>query len=414
MTEKKPELLAPAGTLEKLKMALAFGADAVYLGGKAYGLRALGGNFTQDELREAVAYAHARAAKVYATVNIFPHNADLNGLPDYLRFLQEIQVDGLLVADLGVFMMVKEVAPQLSLHISTQANNTNWRTVCEWQKLGAQRVVLARELSLQEIREIRQHTDVELEMFVHGAMCISYSGRCLLSSYFTGRDANRGSCAQCCRWKYALVEETRPGQYFPIAEDERGTYIMNSKDLCLLPYLPEVMACGVDSLKIEGRMKSVHYAASVTKAYRAAIDSYVKDPQNFVVRQEWREELAKVSHRPYTTGFAFGRPTAEDQVYGTSSYEQNSDFVGLVRDYDAATGYALVEQRNNMKCGQELEIFPPQGKGWRQELRDMLDEDGEPITVAPHPQQLVHIRMARPVEPWTILRRDIGNDMEKG
>ncbi|MDD6120571.1 MAG: U32 family peptidase C-terminal domain-containing protein [Selenomonadaceae bacterium] len=395
-------------------MALAFGADAVYLGGKAYGLRALGGNFTQDELREAVAYAHARAAKVYVTVNIFPHNADLNGLPDYLRFLQEIQVDGLLVADLGVFMMVKEVAPQLPLHISTQANNTNWRTVCEWQKLGAQRVVLARELSLQEIREIRQHTDVELEMFVHGAMCISYSGRCLLSSYFTGRDANRGSCAQCCRWKYALVEETRPGQYFPIAEDERGTYIMNSKDLCLLPYLPEVMACGVDSLKIEGRMKSVHYAASVTKAYRAAIDSYVKDPQNFAVRQEWREELAKVSHRPYTTGFAFGRPTAEDQVYGTSSYEQNSDFVGLVRDYDAATGYALVEQRNNMKCGQELEIFPPQGEGWRQELRDMLDEDGEPITVAPHPQQLVHIRMARPVEPWTILRRDIGNDMEKG
>lgn len=414
MTEKKPELLAPAGTLEKLKMALAFGADAVYLGGKAYGLRALGGNFTQDELREAVAYAHARAAKVYVTVNIFPHNADLNGLPDYLRFLQEIQVDGLLVADLGVFMMAKEVAPQLPLHISTQANNTNWRTVCEWQKLGAQRVVLARELSLQEIREIRQHTDVELEMFVHGAMCISYSGRCLLSSYFTGRDANRGSCAQCCRWKYALVEETRPGQYFPIAEDERGTYIMNSKDLCLLPYLPEVMACGVDSLKIEGRMKSVHYAASVTKAYRAAIDSYVKDPQNFVVRQEWREELAKVSHRPYTTGFAFGRPTAEDQVYGTSSYEQNSDFVGLVRDYDAATGYALVEQRNNMKCGQELEIFPPQGDGWRQELRDMQDEDGEPITVAPHPQQFVHIRMARPVEPWTILRRDIGNDMEKG
>jgi len=414
LTEKKPELLAPAGTLEKLKMALAFGADAVYLGGKAYGLRALGGNFTQDELREAVAYAHARAAKVYVTVNIFPHNADLNGLPDYLRFLQEIQVDGLLVADLGVFMMAKEVAPQLPLHISTQANNTNWRTVCEWQKLGAQRVVLARELSLQEIREIRQHTDVELEMFVHGAMCISYSGRCLLSSYFTGRDANRGSCAQCCRWKYALVEETRPGQYFPIAEDERGTYIMNSKDLCLLPYLPEVMACGVDSLKIEGRMKSVHYAASVTKAYRAAIDSYVKDPQNFAVRQEWREELAKVSHRPYTTGFAFGRPTAEDQVYGTSSYEQNSDFVGLVRDYDAATGYALVEQRNNMKCGQELEIFPPQGDGWRQELRDMQDEDGESITVAPHPQQLVHIRMARPVEPWTILRRDIGNDMEKG
>ncbi len=403
---KKPELLAPAGNLEKMKMAILYGADAVYLGGKAFGLRAFGGNFTRDELREAMAFAHGRGRKVYVTVNIFPHNDDLDGLPDYLRFLQEIHADGVLVADLGVFQIAREAAPKLPLHVSTQANNTNWCTVQAWQQMGASRVVLARELSLREVREIRQRTDVELEMFVHGAMCISYSGRCLLSNYFTGRDSNRGSCTQCCRWKYALVEETRPGKYFPIKEDERGTYIMNSKDLCLLPHLDEIIASGVDSLKIEGRMKSVHYAASVTHAYREAIDSYVKNAQNFTIRQEWKDELEKVSHRPYTTGFSFGRPDAKDQVYGTSSYIQTSDFVGLVRSYDASTGYALVEQRNNMKTGQEIEVFQPTGPMYRQILADMLDEDGTPIQVAPHAQQLVRIHMDQPVEPWTILRRD--------
>ena len=290
---KKPELLAPAGNLEKMKMAILYGADAVYLGGKAFGLRAFGGNFTRDELREAMAFAHGRGRKVYVTVNIFPHNDDLDGLPDYLRFLQEIHADGVLVADLGVFQIAREAAPKLPLHVSTQANNTNWCTVQAWQQMGASRVVLARELSLREVREIRQRTDVELEMFVHGAMCISYSGRCLLSNYFTGRDSNRGSCTQCCRWKYALVEETRPGKYFPIEEDERGTYIMNSKDLCLLPHLDEIIASGVDSLKIEGRMKSVHYAASVTHAYREAIDSYVKNAQNFTIRQEWKDRRRK-------------------------------------------------------------------------------------------------------------------------
>jgi len=406
LSSNKPELLAPAGTLEKLQMAVMYGADAVYLGGKAFGLRALGGNFSREDMQAGVAFAHAHDCKVYVTVNIFPHNADLEGLPEYLRFLRDLAVDGLLVADLGVFMLAREVVPELPLHVSTQANNTNWRTVCAWQKLGAQRVVLARELSLAEIREIRAHTDVELEMFVHGAMCISYSGRCLLSHYFTGRDANRGSCAQSCRWQYALVESTRPGQYFPIAEDERGTYILNSKDLCLLPYLREVMDCGVNSLKIEGRMKSVHYVASVTHAYRAAIDSCVDTGQNFRVQQAWLDELAKVSHRPYTTGFALGKTTADDQIYGTSSYIQTADFVGLVRQYDAQTGYALVEQRNNMKIGQEIEVFQPTGLLYRQSLRDMLDADGEPIAVAPHPQQLVYIKMEQPVEPWTILRRD--------
>lgn len=406
MQIKKPELLAPAGTLEKLRMAMLYGADAVYLGGKAFGLRAFGGNFSREDMQAGMAFAHAHGCKVYVTVNIFPHNADLVGLPDYLRFLQEIHVDGLLVADLGVFMLARETVPELPLHISTQANNTNWRTVCAWQQLGAQRVVLARELSLAEIKEIRAHTDVELEMFVHGAMCISYSGRCLLSHYFTGRDANRGSCAQSCRWRYALVEETRPGQYFPIAEDERGTYILNSKDLCLLPQLPDIIAAGVDSLKIEGRMKSVHYVASVTHAYRAAIDDYVKNPQSFAVRQEWREELAKVSHRPYTTGFALGPTTADDQIYGSSSYVQTADFVGLVRSYDAQTGRALVEQRNHMRVGQEIEVFQPTGPLFRQPIRVMLDEAGEPITVAPHAQQLLYMQMEQPVEPGTILRRD--------
>ena len=404
---KKPELLAPAGNMEKLKMALLYGADAVYLGGKAFGLRAFGGNFTNEELQEAVDFAHKLGKKIYVTVNIFPHNSDIAKLPVYLTFLNEIKVDAILVADLGVFTLAKEYAPDVELHISTQANNTNWAAVNAWGELGASRVVLAREMSLEEIKEIREKCSVELEMFVHGAMCISYSGRCLMSNYLTGRDANRGSCAQPCRWNYALVEEKRPGQYFPVLEDERGTYIFNSKDMCLLPYLPDVIASGVDSLKIEGRMKSVHYAASVVKAYREAIDSYFAAPEQFEVKKEWVEELDKVSHRAYTTGFYYGRPTEKDQIYGTSSYTQTSDFVGLVLDYDEKTGFATVEQRNNMKVGQEIEIFQPHLAGYRQILQEMYNDEGEAIQVAPHPQQIVKIRMDRPVEPYGILRRDI-------
>ena len=404
---KKPELLAPAGNMEKLKMALLYGADAVYLGGKAFGLRAFGGNFTNEELQEAVDFAHKLGKKIYVTVNIFPHNSDIAKLPAYLTFLNEIKVDAILVADFGVFTMAKEYAPDVELHISTQANNTNWAAVNAWAELGASRVVLAREMSLEEIKEIREKCSVELEMFVHGAMCISYSGRCLMSNYLTGRDANRGSCAQPCRWNYALVEEKRPGQYFPVLEDERGTYIFNSKDMCLLPYLPDVIASGVDSLKIEGRMKSVHYAASVVKAYREAIDSYFAAPEQFEVKKEWVEELDKVSHRAYTTGFYYGRPTEKDQIYGTSSYTQTSDFVGLVLDYDEKTGFATVEQRNNMKVGQEIEIFQPHLAGYRQILQEMYNDEGEAIQVAPHPQQIVKIRMDKPVEPYGILRRDI-------
>ena len=404
---KKPELLAPAGNMEKLKMALLYGADAVYLGGKAFGLRAFGGNFTNEELQEAVDFAHKLGKKIYVTVNIFPHNSDIAKLPAYLTFLNEIKVDAILVADLGVFTLAKEYAPDVELHISTQANNTNGAAVNAWAELGASRVVLAREMSLEEIKEIREKCSVELEMFVHGAMCISYSGRCLMSNYLTGRDANRGSCAQPCRWNYALVEEKRPGQYFPVLEDERGTYIFNSKDMCLLPYLPDVIASGVDSLKIEGRMKSVHYAASVVKAYREAIDSYFAAPEQFEVKKEWVEELDKVSHRAYTTGFYYGRPTEKDQIYGTSSYTQTSDFVGLVLDYDEKTGFATVEQRNNMKVGQEIEIFQPHLAGYRQILQEMYNDEGEAIQVAPHPQQIVKIRMDKPVEPYGILRRDI-------
>lgn len=404
---RKPELLAPAGNLEKMKMALLYGADAVYLGGKAFGLRAFGGNFSREELKEGLAFAHAMGKKVYVTVNIFPHNEDLKGLPDYLAYLAREGADAILVADLGVLAIARRVVPELEVHISTQANSTNWAAVNAWADLGASRVVLAREMSLEEIREIRQRCAVELEMFVHGAMCISYSGRCLMSNYMTGRDANRGSCAQACRWKYSLVEENRPGQYFPVEEDERGTYIFNSKDMCLLPYLADVLESGVDSLKIEGRMKSVHYVASVVKAYRMAIDSYFADREHFKVAPEWLAELEKVSHRAYTTGFYFGRPTAKDQIYGSSSYVQTSDFVGLVLDYDAISGWAVVEQRNNMKLGQEIEVFQPQGRMFRQLLAKMQDEAGTPITVAPHPQQIVRIYMEEAVQKGSILRRDV-------
>ena len=404
--KKRPELLAPAGTMEKLQMALAYGADAAYLGGVQFGLRAFGGNFANEEIRAAVQLAHGAGKKVYVTVNVFPHNDDLVSLPDYLRFLAEVGADAVLVADLGVFMLVREAAPTLPVHISTQANNVNWRTVRAWQELGAERVVLARELSREEIREIRRHTSVELELFVHGAMCISYSGRCLLSSYFTGRDANRGACAQSCRWKYALVEMSRPGEYYPIAEDERGTYIMNSKDLCLLPHLDEVVGCGIDSLKIEGRMKSVHYVASVVKAYRMALDACLSG-NPYEVREEWRAELEKVSHRAYTTGFFFGKTTGADQIYGSSSYEQTSDFVGLVRAYDPVTQIATVEQRNNMKLGQEIEVFQPVGAPFRQNLSEMWDEEGKEIAAAPHPQQIVRMRMTQEVAANSILRRDV-------
>ena len=402
---QKPELLAPAGNMEKLHMALLYGADAVYLGGKMFGLRAFASNFSLAEMDEAVAFAHSLHKKVYVTVNIFAHNEDINNLPDYLRSLQAIGVDALLISDFGVWSVAREIIPEMPLHVSTQANTTNWAAVKAWENLGASRVVLARELSFTEMKEIGSKTEVELEAFVHGAMCISYSGRCWLSSYLTGRDGNRGACAQVCRWEFNLTEKNRPGEVYDVAGDEQGTYIMNSKDLCLLPYLLQLMEAGICSFKIEGRMKSAHYAASVVSVYRRAIDACWRDPQHFTVKQEWLDELEKVSHRPYTTGFALGKPDATAQVYTTSSYLQTHEFVGLVRDWD--NGRLTVEQRNHMKEGETLEVFCPDGSLRTLVLKEMRNQDGEPIVAAQHPQMVFTCRAAESIPESSILRRKI-------
>lgn len=402
---QKPELLAPAGNMEKLHMALLYGADAVYLGGKMFGLRAFASNFSLAEMDEAVAFAHSLHKKVYVTVNIFAHNEDINNLPDYLRNLQAIGVDALLISDFGVWSVAREIIPEMPLHVSTQANTTNWAAVKAWENLGASRVVLARELSFTEMKEIGSKTEVELEAFVHGAMCISYSGRCWLSSYLTGRDGNRGACAQVCRWEFSLTEKNRPGEVYDVAGDEQGTYIMNSKDLCLLPYLLQLMEAGICSFKIEGRMKSAHYAASVVSVYRRAIDACWRDPQHYTVRQEWLDELEKVSHRPYTTGFALGKPDATAQVYTTSSYLQTHEFVGLVRDWD--NGRLTVEQRNHMKEGETLEVFCPDGSLRTLVLKEMRNQDGEPIVAAQHPQMVFTCRAAESIPESSILRRKI-------
>jgi putative protease len=402
---QKPELLAPAGNMEKLHMALLYGADAVYLGGKMFGLRAFASNFSLAEMDEAVAFAHSLHKKVYVTVNIFAHNEDINNLPDYLRSLQAIGVDALLISDFGVWSVAREIIPEMPLHVSTQANTTNWAAVKAWENLGASRVVLARELSFTEMKEIGSKTEVELEAFVHGAMCISYSGRCWLSSYLTGRDGNRGACAQVCRWEFSLTEKNRPGEVYDVAGDDQGTYIMNSKDLCLLPYLPQLMEAGICSFKIEGRMKSAHYAASVVSVYRRAIDACWRDPQHFTVKQEWLDELEKVSHRPYTTGFALGKPDASAQVYTTSSYLQTHEFVGLVRDWD--NGRLTVEQRNHMKEGETLEVFCPDGSLRTLVLKEMRNQDGEPIVDAQHPQMVFTCQAAESIPESAILRRKI-------
>ena len=402
---QKPELLAPAGNMEKLHMALLYGADAVYLGGKMFGLRAFASNFSLAEMDEAVAFAHSLHKKVYVTVNIFAHNEDINNLPDYLRSLQAIGVDALLISDFGVWSVAREIIPEMPLHVSTQANTTNWAAVKAWENLGASRVVLARELSFTEMKEIGSKTEVELEAFVHGAMCISYSGRCWLSSYLTGRDGNRGACAQVCRWEFNLTEKNRPGEVYDVAGDEQGTYIMNSKDLCLLPYLLQLMEAGICSFKIEGRMKSAHYAASVVSVYRRAIDACWRDPQHFTVKQEWLDELEKVSHRPYTTGFALGKPDATAQVYTTSSYLQTHEFVGLVRDWD--NGRLTVEQRNHMKEGETLEVFCPDGSLRTLVLKEMRNQEGEPIVAAQHPQMVFTCQAAESIPESSILRRKI-------
>ena len=395
----KPELLAPAGNFEKLQAALIYGADAVYFGGKNFSLRAFGDNFTRDEILKAVDFTHERGKKIYAAVNIFAHNADLNALADYLKFLEGVGVDAVLVSDLGVLNLVKET--NLKIHISTQANVTNWRAAKFFHELGASRIVLARELTREEILDIKQNCAAELEIFIHGAMCISYSGRCWLSKFLTGRDANQGACTHSCRWKYNLVEEMRAGEFFPVGEDERGSYVMNSKDLCLLPYLDKVIQSGVASLKIEGRMKSVNYVTGVVKVYRAAIDSYFDG--NFSVRSEWLDELNKIAHRPYTTGFFLsdGNPT---EIYSTSKPSRASDFLGIVRDFDANTMTATIEQRGKFEVNQRVEFFQPTGKTFSQVITSMRNEDGQEILSAPHAQQIVKIPVAEPVEIWSLMR----------
>ncbi|MCU6715178.1 U32 family peptidase [Megasphaera butyrica] len=402
------ELLAPAGNMDKLKMALLYGADAVYLGGKSFGLRAFSDNFSLEEMEEAVRYAHELGKKVHVTVNIFPHNADLNGLPEYLTSLRDIHVDAVLIADPGIFSLARQIVPDLPVHISTQANVTNWASAKFWHDAGAKRVVMAREVSLKDVKAIHDKVPVELEGFVHGAMCISYSGRCLLSNYFTeNRDSNRGQCVQCCRFKYNVVEEKRPGQYFPVLEDERGTYIFNSKDLCLLPYLPDLYDAGLCSLKIEGRMKSVHYVATVVKVYRQAIDAYERDPEHFRVLPEWIEELEKISHRPYTRGFSVSRPTEADQVYSHSSNTQTHEFIGLVRSYDAERKLAWIEQRNHFKVGQTVEFLQPKGKLIRCTISRILDEDGQDLDAARHAQQVVAVPVDEPLEAYSMMRREM-------
>ena len=406
----KPELLAPAGNMEKGKMALLYGADAIYLGGKLFGLRAFANNFSLEEIAEMAEYAHSFGKKVYVTVNIFAHNEDIDRLPDYLRGLQQAKVDALLISDLGVWSTARQVVPDMPLHVSTQAITTNYAAVQAWEQLGAERVVLARELSLAEISEISEKTSVELETFVHGAMCISYSGRCLLSAYLTGRDGNRGACTQACRWEYymyKLGEQKRPGEYFDLEEDERGTYVMNSKDLCLIEYLPELMRAGVCSLKIEGRMKSVHYVATVVSVYRKAIDKCWADMEHYSVPEAGITELNKVSHRQYTTGFAVAKPDRNAQVYTSSKYEQTHDFVGIVTGYDAEKKRAYFEQRNNVKAGEPLELLMPDGSTMPFVLTEMLDEAGTPIDCAPHAQQKFSAASDKPLLQFSLLRRKV-------
>lgn len=408
MDKEQFELLAPAGDLEKLKTAILYGADAVYFGGEMFSLRAGAGNLSIEEMKEGIAFAHERGKRCYLTVNIFAHNEDIEPLTAYLEQIKDLGLDAFIVSDPGIVDLIQEVIPGAEIHLSTQANMTNYRTAGFWHKMGVKRLVLARELTLPEIRQIRENIpqEMEIEAFVHGAMCISYSGRCLLSNFMIERDANRGMCAHPCRWKYALVEEKRPGEYYPVEEDQRGTYILNSRDLCMIEHIPDIVNAGIMSAKIEGRMKSIFYVATVVHAYRKAIDAYFTDPEGYSFDQSWMTELKKVSHREFTTGFYFHQPTNLDQNYQTSAYTREYSFVGLVKEYDEKTGFALVEQRNKMTVGEEIEIFGPDIDYFTQNITAMMDaESGEILESAPHPQQLLKMKMDYPVKPHYILRK---------
>lgn len=404
---RKTELLIPAGSLDVLKTAVIYGADAVYIGGEAFGLRAKAKNFTNEEIKKGIAFAHEHGVKVYITANILAHNDDLAGVEAYFEELKEIRPDALIISDPGVFTIARRVIPDMEIHISTQANNTNYGTYRFWYDLGAKRVVTARELSLKEIKEIRDHIpeDMEIESFIHGAMCISYSGRCLLSNFMTGRDANQGACTHPCRWKYSIVEEKRPGEYMPVYENERGTFIFNSKDLCMVDHIPEMIDAGIDSFKIEGRMKTALYVATVARAYRKAIDDYRKDPKLYEANLDWyREEIAKCVNREFTTGFYFGRPDASAQIYENSTYVKDYTYLGTVASVDGR-GYGGLEQKNKFSVGETIEVMKPDGRNIEVVVKGIYDEDGNPQESAPHAQQRIKVDLGIEMEKYDILRR---------
>lgn len=394
---RKTELLIPASSLEVLKTAVMFGADAIYIGGEAFGLRAKAKNFSMEEMAEGVAFAHAHGVKVYVTANILAHNDDLEGARAYFEELKNMkpeQPDALIISDPGMFTIAKEAWPEVEIHISTQANNTNYQTYLFWWKMGAKRVVSARELSLAELKTIREHIpeEMEIESFIHGAMCISYSGRCLLSNYFTGRDANQGACTHPCRWKYAVVEESRPGEYMPVYENERGTYIFNSKDLCMIEHVPEMLDAGIDSLKIEGRMKTALYVATVARTYRKAIDDYLESPEKYQANMDWyKEEISKCTYRQFTTGFYFGKPNEETQIYDNNTYVNEYIYLGIVED--VPEGLAQITQRNKFCTGDEIEIMKPDGTNVPVKVETIFDEDMQPVESAPHPQQKLFVKL---------------------
>ena len=400
------ELLVPASSLEVLKTAVIFGADAVYIGGEAFGLRANAKNFTKQDMIEGIAFAHERGVKVYVTANILAHNSDLEGARTYFTELKEVKPDALIISDPGMFMIAKEVCPEIEIHISTQANNCNYQTYLFWHQLGAQRVVSARELSLQEIREIRDNIpdDLEIESFIHGAMCISYSGRCLLSNYFTGRDANQGACTHPCRWKYAVVEDKRPGEYLPVYENERGTYIFNSKDLCMIEHIPAICEAGIDSLKIEGRMKTALYVATVARTYRKALDDYYESEEKYRANMEWyKSEIGKCTYRQFSTGFFFGKPTNEPQIYDSNTYVNEYIYLGIIEEV-REDGLVRIEQRNKFCVGDTIEIMKPNGDNVLVNVEGMFDADMNPVESCPHSKQLIYLKLSQTPDQYDLLR----------
>lgn len=416
-TMKKPELLIPASSLEVLKTAVLFGADAVYIGGEAFSLRAKARNFSREDMAKGIDFAHRYGVKVHVTANILAHNGDIEEASAYFRELKEMKPDALIISDPGMFALAREICPEIDIHISTQANNTNYMTYLFWYKQGAKRVVSARELSLAEIREIRARIpkDMEIESFIHGAMCISYSGRCLLSNYFTGRDANQGACTHPCRWKYAVVEESRPGEYLPVYENERGTYIFNSKDLCMIEHIPEMIEAGIDSFKIEGRMKTALYVAAVARTYRKAIDDYFESEEKYRANMDWyKEEISKCTYRNFTTGFYFGKPDENAQIYDTNTYVNEYIYLGIVEEITEPFGnmqegcrqqaLAKIEQRNKFCVGDKIEIMKPDGRNVEAEVLSLTTQEGEKVDSAPHPKQVLYVELSKKAEQYDLLR----------